>query len=258
MQAILTLFGPLLVQMGTWLWNRVISNYKSTALGVAIGGVVYEGLTTFGCDPELFSPAILAAIAAAPKVIGTDADKVAPTIWGAMKDAVEQKKKSAQVLAEAQAAQDQAAKDAGIKSILLLICAGLLAGCSTVYDMGGGRYIKEVVVSDQEFFGTNDKYSKLVMCDGEVKQEEGLQPLSPDIEYRNCQNLPKEEREAWTHSSSPGQGGYVVMGALQALGLGILGALTGGNDTTVSQSQSQVQSQAQQSKTFVPPGLHKH
>ena len=115
MPPLLSMFAPLLVQIVGWLWDRVVNHYKSTAIGVAVGGAVYEGLTVFGCDPNLVAPAVAAAVVAVPKILGTDADKIAPTIWKAMKDAVEQKKKSDAVLAESQAGQDKVAKEAGIK-----------------------------------------------------------------------------------------------------------------------------------------------
>jgi hypothetical protein len=115
MTAILTLLGPILEKLALWLYERIVTNYKSTAIGVAVGGAVYETLTTFGCDPTLMGPAIAGVVTSLPKILGTDADKVAGVIWGTVKEAVAQQKHSNAVLSDAVAKQDEAAKEAGIK-----------------------------------------------------------------------------------------------------------------------------------------------
>lgn len=114
MGAILTILGPVLTKFALWAYDRVVNHYKSTSVGVAVGGAVYEAVSVFGCDPSLLGPAIAGAIAALPKVLGSDADKIAPTVWNAVKEAAESAKHSKQVLTEAEDAQKKAAEDAGM------------------------------------------------------------------------------------------------------------------------------------------------
>lgn len=115
MAAFLTLLGPLLEKLALWIYERAVTNYKSTALGAAIGSAVYGTLTIFGCNGDLIQTAVVSAIVALPKVLDSDPDKIAPTLWQAIQDGVAQKKKSDQVMADAVALQEQAKKDAGMQ-----------------------------------------------------------------------------------------------------------------------------------------------
>src|SRR5690348_13608841 len=111
---VLALLMPILQQLVLWLYDRAVTHYKSTALGTAIGAAVYATMTTFGCDPSLVAPAVTGLLAALPKILGSDADKIAPTLWQSVQDAVTQQKKSNQVMSDAVALQEQAKKDAGL------------------------------------------------------------------------------------------------------------------------------------------------
>lgn len=109
----------------------------------------------------------------------------------------------------------------------------LVTGCTSVYDLGGGRYMVPRTVEVRSPFGTNAGYVMLETCDGVDRKEEGLQPFKPAIEYVNCQVV-----KDWTPTQSQGQGGQVVSGLLQAGGLIGLGALVPSTGSTAIQSQS--------------------
>lgn len=108
-----------------------------------------------------------------------------------------------------------------------------LAGCTSVHDLGGGRYIVPRAVEVRSPFGTNAGYVMLETCDGIERKESGLQPLFPTIDYVNCQGLTD-----WQPVSSQGQGGQIVSGVLQAGGLVGMSALLPSSSATAVQSQS--------------------
>lgn len=108
-----------------------------------------------------------------------------------------------------------------------------LTGCTTVHDLGGGRYIVPRTAEVRSPFGTNMGFVMLETCDGVDRKESGLQPLFPTKDYINCQGLTD-----WQPMSSQGQGGQIVSGVLQASGLLGLGALVPSAGSTAIQSQS--------------------
>lgn len=118
-------------------------------------------------------------------------------------------------------------KRAGLVGLGLLA----LAGCTTVHDLGGGRYIVPRAVEVRSPFGTNAGYVMLEMCDGVERKESGLRPLFPAMDYINCQGLTD-----WQPVSSQGQGGQVVSGVLQTGAILGAGALIPGSSATAIQS----------------------
>lgn len=130
---ILQLVGPMLTELLTQAFKRLTTQVKSTMVGGGIfAGIV--GLTQLmGCDLPLGEAAALGAIAAAPQLFGVDSNQAMPTLIQAMKDRVEQEKRSRQVLKEAQQAQEEAAKKFNIPSWLPVILLGLaVSACSAV------------------------------------------------------------------------------------------------------------------------------
>lgn len=103
--------------------------------------------------------------------------------------------------------------------VLLAVLVLVVSGCTSVHDLGGGRYMVPRQVEVRSPFGTNAGFVMLETCDGVPKKEEGLQPFTPAIEYVNCQVV-----KDWTPIQSQGQGGQIVQGALTGIGLGVLGA----------------------------------
>lgn len=128
---ILQVFGPALQGLATNLLKRAKAGWEASLIkaGISVGAV--EVLAqTMGCDTTLLGPAIFAVPAVIVSIFEVPANMVMPTILQAMKDAVDQAKKSKQVLAEAEALQEEARKKFNIQSISLFLIAGLLAGCS--------------------------------------------------------------------------------------------------------------------------------
>ena len=118
--------------------------------------------------------------------------------------------------------------------IIVSLCLLALSACTTTHDLGGGRYIVPAVVEVRSPFGTNMGFAMAQMCDGAVQSEEGLQPLMPTIEYRNCQQITD-----WYPMYSQGQGGEIVQGLLTFGGLIGLGAVMPSEQgASLSQSQS--------------------
>lgn len=128
---ILQVFGPMLSGLMANLAKRAKAGWEASAMKAGVSIVAAEGLAqVMGCDVGLLEPALMAVPAALLLVFEVPANMVMPTIMQAMREAVEQKKKSDAVLADAQKLQDEAAKKYGIKSIGLLLMAGLLTACS--------------------------------------------------------------------------------------------------------------------------------
>jgi len=127
------------------------------------------------------------------------------------------------------------------RSSVLLSVLLVITGCTSVVDLGGGRYIVPRAAEVRSPFGTNMGFAMLQSCDGVVQTEDGLQPLVPTVEYRNCQGVTD-----WQPMFSQGQGGQIVQGVMTFGGLIGLGAVmpastttvTGGNATATSSATS--------------------
>jgi len=97
-----------------------------------------------------------------------------------------------------------------ITSVLML-----LPGCTTVYDLGGGRYARVALSEERSPFGTNGAFIQLQNCKGEKQH-----PNDMNLSYSDCRPMSE-----WTPISSQGQGGLIVSGAFIGAGAGIAGAL---------------------------------
>lgn len=115
----------------------------------------------------------------------------------------------------------------------LMMVAVSVTGCTTVHDLGGGRYVVPRVAEVRSPFGTNAGFIMLETCDGIERKDSGLQPIFPTIDYVNCQGLTD-----WQPVSSQGQGGQVVSGVLQTGAILGAGALIPGSSATAIQSQA--------------------
>jgi hypothetical protein len=96
----------------------------------------------------------------------------------------------------------------------------LVSGCTTVHDLGGGRYIVPRVAEVRSPFGTNMGFVMLEACDGVPQDASWSSPLASGTQYMNCRGITE-----WEPLGSQGQGGQIVSGLLQAGGLLGLGAL---------------------------------
>jgi hypothetical protein len=112
---ILTMFGPVLAKGISAALDKAINSWKSTAMSVPWAAAAVETMQLMGCDLGLAQGSVVAIAAALPGILATDADKIGPSIIGAMKAKVIEMKHSAQVLADAEAAQEKARKDFNIK-----------------------------------------------------------------------------------------------------------------------------------------------
>ena len=110
--------------------------------------------------------------------------------------------------------------------ILLLLLP--LSACTTVHDLGGGRYVVPRTAEVRSPFGTNMGAVMLESCDG---QDNPYFPWQTD--YRNCQPL-----KDWAAFSSQGQGGQVAAGALVGLGFGLGAVFAPASGASASASQS--------------------
>lgn len=114
---------------------------------------------------------------------------------------------------------------------LLWIMPLLILGCSTVAQTHDGKYAVTFFSEERSPFGTNGGFVQLRKCDK-------ADPPNLDHPWVNCDNL-----TPWLLISSQGQGGQVAAGALQATGLGILGAVMpsqGGASASASSASSAV------------------
>ena len=103
----------------------------------------------------------------------------------------------------------------------------LLVGCTTVHDVGNGRAIVPRTAEVRSPFGTNMGFVMLENC--EARQ---IRP-GATTEYVDCHGVTD-----WVPMSSQGQGGQIAAGALNAAGLGILGAVMPSQGVSATQSQS--------------------
>ena len=128
---ILQFFGPAITSLLDSLVKRAKAGWEVSAMkaGASVAGAELLA-QAMGCDLGLLTPALMAIPAAILMIFEVPANMVMPTIMQAMQAAIEQKKRSDAVLADAEAKQEEARKKYGIQSIGLVLCAGLVAGCS--------------------------------------------------------------------------------------------------------------------------------
>ena len=118
-----------------------------------------------------------------------------------------------------------------------------LTACASDLDLGGGRVMTLKKVEARSAFGVNDSRSRLADCARDTDKNN----YASDV-YTDCKWMESE----WRQSSSPGQGGMIVSGALQGVGLGVAGALIGGAGNATANATAG----AMQSQTVVPRGHH--
>jgi len=112
-----------------------------------------------------------------------------------------------------------------------VVVLGLLVGCTTVHELGNGRVVVPRTAEVRSPFGTNATWTMLENCQS--------RPLPPGqgTDYVDCHGLTD-----WVPMSSQGQGGQIAAGALNAAGLGILGAVMPSNAVSATSVQTQTQS----------------
>lgn len=111
---------------------------------------------------------------------------------------------------------------------LLFLVPLIMMGCVSAHDLGHGRYEVPRTAEVRSPFGTNITFGKLENCERVVGPNQTTQ------EWTNCYTVID-----WQMVSSQGQGGQVAAGALNAVGLGVLGAVMPSNAASVmQQSQS--------------------
>lgn len=93
MPAFLTFILPIVSKLAASLVSRAIQHGVTTAQGTVAGAAVIGFLSSIGCDLTLAQQATVAAIAAAPGVLATDAKKTAPAMLEAAKEAVAEAKR---------------------------------------------------------------------------------------------------------------------------------------------------------------------
>lgn len=126
---LMQLFGPAIAALFENLVKRAKAGWQVSTMKASASVVAIEGLAHgMGCDVGLLEPAIMALPAALLLIFEVPSNMIMPTVLEAMRTAVEQKRKSNAVLADAQAQQDEAAKKFNILPVVLLM--GLLSGCS--------------------------------------------------------------------------------------------------------------------------------
>jgi hypothetical protein len=108
-----------------------------------------------------------------------------------------------------------------MKHLVIILCLMTLSACTTVHDLGGGRYLVPRTVEERSLFGTNMGFAWIEACDGEAD------PKQPGMLYRNCFAVTEK-----VPMSSQGQGGQITSGLLNAAGLWGLGALMPGGNVT--------------------------
>ena len=111
--------------------------------------------------------------------------------------------------------------------ILSLFAVLVLAGCSSVAELGGGMYAKTISSQERAPFGTNTGHAKLDICRGQ--QGHWWQ----SVQLYDC----RTEVE-WQLVSSQGQGGIIVAGAMTGVGIGVAGALMSNMNQAVNASQT--------------------
>ena len=115
-----------------------------------------------------------------------------------------------------------------MRRLLLCVVPLVLVGCVSAHDLGNGRVEVPRTAEVRSPFGTNITYGKLENC------ARILGPNRTTKEFADCFTVID-----WQMVSSQGQGGQIAAGALNAIGLGVLGAVMPSNGAGVmQQSQS--------------------
>ena len=120
--------------------------------------------------------------------------------------------------AVAHTAPEVSASPITVPVVLLAIMALGLTACVSDMDLGNGRVMNLAKVEARSAFGVNDSRSRLRDC-LKTRDEQDI----TSYVYTDCHWMESE----WRQSTSPGQGGQIVSGALQGIGLGVAGALIG-------------------------------
>jgi hypothetical protein len=128
---LLQMFGPVLAGLLKNLGERAIAGWKASAIKASVSVAAVEGLAvSMGCDVGSLEAGLMAVPAALLAIFEVPANMAMPTILDAMRTAVEQKRTSDAVLADAKKQQEDAAKKFGIPSVALLLLSALAMGCS--------------------------------------------------------------------------------------------------------------------------------
>lgn len=113
--------------------------------------------------------------------------------------------------------------------MLILACMALTA-CTTVHDLGGGKFAVTQLSEERSPFGTNAGHTRLASCGKREREANWGNPFASKWAYDvDCTALTE-----WTSISSQGQGGQVVSGALIGIGAGVGGALIGNSSASSS------------------------
>jgi hypothetical protein len=116
---------------------------------------------------------------------------------------------------------------------LILACL-MFTACTTVHDLGGGKYAVTQVSEERSPFGTNAGHTRLASCGKREKDANWDNPFASKWAYDvDCTALTE-----WTPMNSQGQGGQVVSGALIGIGAGVAGALIGASSASSSSVSS--------------------
>ena len=115
-----------------------------------------------------------------------------------------------------------------MKAYALLLFAGMvtmLTACTTVVDLGHGRYAVPMAAEVRSPFGSNLVYGKLDDC-------EGYRPAPGAVmEYRDCKSI-----KGWSDAlATQGQGGQILGGIAAGAGAAAGGAMV---NTGASVTQS--------------------
>ena len=202
--------GPLAVKGITMFVNSWTTTYVPRGLQVplaAILGGVVAGLTG---DAAGIDPAVATSIGGGAGIIAQILTSLHPDTMHA----------SAPVAKTAAALIPKS-----LPVILLAIFALGLTACVSDMDLGNGRVMTLKKVEHRSAFGVNDSRSRLADC---IKARDE-QDLTSYV-YTDCHWMESE----WRQSSSPGQGGQIVHGALQGIGLGVAGTMIGGTSNSAT------------------------
>lgn len=114
---------------------------------------------------------------------------------------------------------------------ILAISLLVMTGCTTVHELGEGRYLVPRTVEERSLLGTNMGFVWIEDCLGRVD------PKQPGMIYEGCIRVTER-----VPMSSQGQGGQILSGLLNAAGFWGLGALM--SSGSVSNSASSVVNQS--------------
>ena len=98
-----------------------------------------------------------------------------------------------------------------------------LAGCTSVAELGGGRYAVPMTAEVRSPFGSNVAYGRLDDCEG-YRDTPGA-----TLQYRDCRPI-----HEWSDALvTQGVGGQIVGGALTGIGAGVGGAMVDTGSTVI-------------------------